>query len=217
MSLNPAPDGDDGVMTRRDGQADPVVGAVGLVLLAGLFVATGVVAHFSSPSTNTAPSVLPSVERSGPGRYTIWFVHPAWGLVKLVTELTSDPGPASLTVTDASDVLRFFFWHEHLYAFGPAGTHPQADPQDQVRSPVDALGHIFLGFDPGRYNGVIVLVPTRDGFDDLGTLPPPDDYQTRFYCASVVDVDHDGVYEVVEPPFCGSGTYRWRGTDYVPD
>jgi hypothetical protein len=60
-------------------------------------------------------------------------------------------------------------------------------------------------------------VPTKTGFEDLQTLPPPDDYQTRFYCASAVDLDHDGVYEVVEPDFCGAGTYRKHGTDYVKD
>jgi len=161
------------------------------------------------------------MKRTGPREYTLWFVHPTWGLVKLVTDRNSEdgltPGPASLTVTDAAGVVRFSWRHEDLYWFGPAGTSPYADPKDQVQSPVDTLGHIFLTFDPGRYNGVIVLVPTTTGFEDLQTLPPPDDYQTRFYCAGVVDLGHDGVYEVVEPDFCGATTYRWRGTDYVKD
>lgn len=197
-----------------------MAGVASVALLVGLFVATGLLVHDSSSSSGTRRSKLPSLEQSGPDQYTIRFVHPAWGLVELVTKWNSEEGTggrASLTVTDASGVVRFSWRHEDLYWFGPAGSSRFADPMDDVRSPIDALGHIFLGFDPGRYNGVIVLVPTKTGFEDLQTLPPPDDYQTRFYCASVVDVDHDGVYEVVAPDFCEDSTYRWRGTDYLKD
>jgi hypothetical protein len=107
----------------------------------------------------------------------------------------------------------------------PAGTRPAGSSNDRVRSPVDALGHVFLSYNPGRYNGVVVLVPTETGFDELGTLPPSDDYAGRFYCAGAADLDRDGGYEIVKPTFCGctavcppdarGDTYRWRGTDYV--
>jgi hypothetical protein len=180
--------------------------------------------HLRSSSTGTPPPPGASMQHSGPGEYTIRFEHPAWGPVKLVTHQNSeysddgtDPGPAWLTVTDASGVVRFSWRHDFLYEFGPAGTSPYDDPKDRVESPVDSLGHVFLGFNPGRYNGTIVLVPTQRGFDDLRTLPPPDDYDTRFYCTSVLDLDHDGVYEVVSPQYCEGQTYRWRGTDYVAD
>ena len=212
-------------------QGNRTAGVVAVLLLLGLFVATGVLAHLSPSPIRTPPSVLPSMERSGPGEYTIWFVHPAWGLVRLVTDQNSedglDPGPASLTVKDASGTVRFSWEHEFLYSFGPAGTTPLSSPRDQVGSPVDRLGHIFLSFNPGRSNGVIVLVPTATGFQDLATLPPHDDYQTRFYCANAADPDHDHVYEVIKPKSCGCTavcdpdarkyTYRWRGSDYVED
>jgi hypothetical protein len=137
-----------------------------------------------------------------------------------------DPGPASLTATDASGAVRFSWWNEHMYSFATAGSRPPTFGESEVPSPVDGLGHVFLDYNPGRYNGVIVLVPTDNGFDDLGTLPPaPDDYAGRFYCSAASDLDADGVYEVVEPKFCEctavcppdatAHTYRWRTTDYV--
>jgi hypothetical protein len=186
-------------------------GVTSVVLLLTLFAATGALTHASSSSRETPPlSSLPAVKHTGPGQSTIWFVHPAWGLVRLVTQRNSDdgrdPGPASLTVTDASGAVRY----------------GEAD----VRAPVDTRGNVFLDYDPGRYNGVIVLVPTETGLDDLGTLPPPpDDYAGRFYCAATTDLDADGAYEIVEPKFCECApeclpdasrhAYRWDGADYV--
>jgi len=148
----------------------------------------------------------------------------------LVTRLHSEdgndgPGPASLTVTDASGAVRLSWSNEHMYWFAPAGTLPIEYGEKDVRAPFDARGNIFVDYNPGRYNGVIVIVPTATGFDDLGTLPPPDDYAGRFYCATTTDLDADGVYEVVEPKFCecapdclpdsSAHAYRWNGRDYV--
>ncbi len=194
-------------------------GLVAAILIGVLTVMVGVLRATDSKPALPNPQGAVAMQ-SGPGEYTISFVHPAWGPVKLLTHQNTDdeyPGPASLTVTDASGATRFSWEHNFLYSFGPAGTSRSASPQDRVGSPVDRLGHIFLRFDPGRYNGVIVLVPTEAGFEDLQTLPPYDDYQTRFYCAGAADLNHDDVYEVVEPEFCGGNTYRWRGTDYVED
>lgn len=213
------------------GQGRRAGGAVSVALLVGLFAATGIIMRSGGSSTSEAPSsTLPAVERTGPGESTIWFVHPAWGLLTAVTHRNSDdgrdPGPASLTVRDSSGVVRFSWENEHMYWFGPAGSRPSRSGEDDVRSPVDALGHVFLDYDPGRYNGVVVLVPTEAGFDELATLPPtPDDYAGRFYCAGSTDLDGDGVYEIVKPKFCEctavcepdakAHTYRWRGTDYI--
>ena len=216
-------------MTSRQGGR--AAGVTSVMLLLTLFAATGALTHASSSSRETPPlSSLPAVKHTGPGQSTIWFVHPAWGLVRLVTQRNSDdgrdPGPASLTVTDASGAVRFSWWNEHMYWFAPAGTVPTEYGEADVRAPVDVRGNVFLDYDPGRYNGVIVLVPTETGLDDLGTLPPPpDDYAGRFYCAATTDLDADGVYEIVEPKFCECApeclpdasrhAYRWDGADYV--
>src|SRR5581483_6003468 len=122
--------------------------------------------------------------------------------------------------------VRFSWWNEHMYWFAPAGTRPTDYGEVDVRGPVDARGNIFVDYNPGRYNGVVVIVPTGTGLDDLGSLPPPpDDYAGRFYCATTTDRDGDGVFEVVEPKFCecapdcepdaSAHTYRWEGSDYI--
>ena len=32
----------------------------------------------------------------------------------------------------------------------------------------DATGNMFVTYDPGRYDGVLVLIPNADGFEDIG-------------------------------------------------
>src|SRR5438128_9374331 len=46
-------------------QGNRTAGVVAVLLLLGLFVATGVLAHLSPSPIRTPPSVLPSMERSG--------------------------------------------------------------------------------------------------------------------------------------------------------
>lgn len=88
---------------------------------------------------------------------------------------------------------------------------------------IDDTGHLFVNFNPGRYNGVIVLAPIEDGFEDFGTLPDYGDYNTRFYYAEAVDPDEDGTLEVEVSendciPSCADGSitstlYTWDGED----
>jgi hypothetical protein len=106
-------------------------------------------------------------------------------------------------------------------------SHREATPTpgaDHTTS--DYLRHIFLNYDPGRYNGVIVLNPIVDGFGDFETLPAPGDFQQRFYSARLTDDDGDGTYEILSEintcdPGCADANYtrqsfRWDRTDYVP-
>ncbi|NUO56068.1 MAG: hypothetical protein HOV78_05355, partial [Hamadaea sp.] len=89
----------------------------------------------------------------------------------------------------------------------------------------DNTGHIFLDYDPGRLNGVIILGPSPAGFDTYETLPAPGEYAQRFYSATVVDTDHDGRFEIDSAlndcePDCAGGTihhtsYHWSGSDYI--
>nr|BFE56522.1 hypothetical protein GCM10020063_010480 [Dactylosporangium thailandense] len=142
------------------------------------------------------------------------FDHPAWGRTKLVTTKARGSGDveADIAAVDAKGAVRWSHFG------GPWEKLAFADP------PRDKTGHIFLNFNPGRYNGVIVLAPVTDGFADFATLPDPGDYRSRFYSADLVDVDHDGTYEVDSAlndcePSCGQGTvhhtvYRWDGETY---
>lgn len=173
------------------------------------------------PSAPSAPAA-----ETGPGEFTVEFTHPAWGPVRLLTTDADNngPGPASLSVIDANGVERYRYENEAMYTFRPVGTTEDLPDQLDFR-PIDVQGHIFIDFNPGRYNGVVALRPTADGFDDFDTLPDPDDYDGRFYSAEVSDQEGDGTYEIALSindctPSCADGTtttttYRWNGSDYV--
>jgi hypothetical protein len=147
------------------------------------------------------------------------FDHPVWGPSALVLWRVAHPFEAGVSVCqlvafDASGAER---WRGEFEACG-SDLRP-ASPT------ADAAGHLFVLFNPGRYDGTIVLAPTADGFADFATLPVGDDYNTRFYSSRVADVDGDGRLEVLVEtndcvPDCAGGstttvTYRWNGTDYV--
>lgn len=187
------------------------------------------------PSPRRAPSTPPAMSRTGPTEFTIEFTHPGWGRVRMIVQGQRDGcavnGPVNFRIIDAAGRERYRYDNELMLEFAPAGadTSPAgADTycvSDDVAFPVDAAGTIFLDYNPGRYNGVIALRPTVEGFEDFGTLPASDDYQGRFYSASPVDRDGDGVFEVEQRendciPDCAGGTVtttRWQlhGDDFV--
>ena len=161
------------------------------------------------------------------------FTHPDWGPCVLFTTVSepqpetapetapetgagtvTDAGPtADITVLDGDGTVRWQyragFWLELKLAL-PAR---------------DATGNIFLTYNPGRYNGVIVLHPTAGGFEDFDTLPAPGGYLARFYGADLVGPDADGRYAVDHyvndcTPSCAEGTVRhffhsWNGVTYL--
>ncbi|MEV6967139.1 hypothetical protein AB0M47_18725 [Hamadaea sp. NPDC051192] len=145
----------------------------------------------------------------------VWFDHPAWGHSLLFTTLPKEVGvgEAYITVIDGAGKVR---WQHR------AGYWYRLAPNSPAR---DNTGHIFLNYDPGRLNGVIILNPSPAGFDTYQTLPAPGDYAQRFYSASVVDTNHDGRFEIDSAlndcePDCAGGTihhtsYQWNGSDYI--
>lgn len=92
---------------------------------------------------------------------------------------------------------------------------------------IDATGNAFITFNPGRYNGVLVLVPTDYGFADIG-WEYDTHYQGRlaYYYAELVGPNADGRYSIKQSsndctPSCAGGTttdeiLTWNGSDYVP-
>ena len=52
-------------------------------------------------------------------------------------------------------------------------------------------------YNPGRYDGIVVLDPTKYGFEDFGSLPTSGESTGRFYGAHLTDVDGDRIYEIV--------------------
>ncbi|MCL2466485.1 MAG: hypothetical protein FWF02_11450 [Micrococcales bacterium] len=90
----------------------------------------------------------------------------------------------------------------------------------------DSSGNVFVMYNPGRYDGVIVLRPTPTSIDVLvGTASGEGDPVTSldFYSAYLSMVS--GMYEVTVrkndcDPDCADGTpssttYTWNGTTYV--
>jgi hypothetical protein len=94
----------------------------------------------------------------------------------------------------------------------------------------DATGNTFVTYNPGRYDGVLVLIPNADGFDDIGW----DDRSSRqhyygkraYYYAELVGPSANGQYTIRQSrndctPSCSGGTVttqdlHWNGSDYVP-
>ncbi|MEU0228716.1 hypothetical protein ABZ177_30835 [Streptomyces sp. NPDC006284] len=93
----------------------------------------------------------------------------------------------------------------------------------------DSTRNVFVTYNPGRYDGVLVLVPTADGFADIGWSSAGDHYsggRFAFYHARPVGPGEDGQYAIVHSikgcdPSCAEGatskvTLRWDGRDYLP-
>ena len=87
----------------------------------------------------------------------------------------------------------------------------------------DDTGNVFIRYNPGRYDGVVVLRIRSGVVESFGSLPEavPLAYAGRFYNANVVDVDNDGLLDIaVHEGFCesscaGDVVFRWNGSDYV--
>lgn len=95
----------------------------------------------------------------------------------------------------------------------------------------DSTGNTFVTYNPGRYDGVLVLIPTSGGFEDIGweqeSTESNPSYWGRFaiYYAELVGPGVDGQYVIRQSsndcdPSCAAGTtthedLRWNGTDYV--
>lgn len=145
------------------------------------------------------------------------FTHSTWGQSTLYTTLHTGggPGEAHIVVLNAN---RQVVWKYDSDQFTELAV---------AMPPVDDTGHIFVNFDPGRLNGVIVLSSADDGFDTYSSLPASGEYRTRFYGARIVDIDGDRVNEIeVETndcnPSCAGGTattrlFKWDGRDYVAE
>jgi hypothetical protein len=93
----------------------------------------------------------------------------------------------------------------------------------------DATGNTFVTYNPGRYDGVLVLVPNADGFEDIGWSDTTEHYsggRFAYYHARLAGPGEDGRYTIVRSensctPSCAQGvttqaTLRWNGHDYLP-
>ncbi|WP_447925136.1 hypothetical protein [Georgenia muralis] len=143
--------------------------------------------------------------------------HPTWGevTVSLTEDTDTEDGLTryGVQVRDAGKIL----WERFEYSIGDYGWSLN-DPA------TDATGNVFIVYNPGRLDGIIVLRPVSGGMDHLGTADAQDDYLKQFYGAAAVDTDGDGDLEVRVfdndcDPDCAGGTvsetvYHWDGSGY---
>lgn len=157
----------------------------------------------------------------------IMFKHPAWGFVTLVTTIHNDRYgyliDAQIVVVDRNDQIRYRsrtfagIARDTAYgitsqSFGPVQSFP-----DTSRSRDD--GNLFIAYNPGRYNGIITLRPTTNGFSDFGSIPPPGEYSGTNYNAVVVNTKKTAVvilmYVCYEPACTVPQIMQWTGSNYV--
>jgi hypothetical protein len=91
----------------------------------------------------------------------------------------------------------------------------------------DSTGNAFITYDPGRWEGVLVLVPTADGFEDIGWEDKNAPYYGKraYYYAKLNGPGPDGQYTITQfnnncEPSCAGGSItsqvlHWDGHDYV--
>ncbi|KQR97567.1 hypothetical protein ASG12_16845 [Williamsia sp. Leaf354] len=164
----------------------------------------------AEPPTNGAPALCANTKVTG----TVDVVHPSWGPTRVFTVLGKGigPQPACILAVDGTGTIRWSF----------------ADNNGESRwamaaSAPDSNNNMFVTYNPGRYDGIIVLHPTADGFSPIGA-----DYATgplRYYYAELQGPDASGAYAIKESsndcePSCAGGTVtskilRWNGSSYV--
>jgi hypothetical protein len=127
-----------------------------------------------SPSTPPSNAGCPACQVTG----KLEFTHPTWGEVRLET-YTEKSFPTGIDAKSGYRIVSRRDGHllydkainDHLYELSVAS--PSSD------------GFMFVTYNPGRYNGVIVLKPTDYGVEDFGTDSFPRTYNGRFYNAKV--------------------------------
>ncbi|MFT4126231.1 MAG: hypothetical protein QM662_08380 [Gordonia sp. (in: high G+C Gram-positive bacteria)] len=146
--------------------------------------------------------------------------HPGWGPTRLYaltetgrsgTDSRSEAGSACLVAVDGQGATRWAYSENIHYEWN------LATPAS------DVTGHIFVIYNPGRYRGVIVLIPTPAGF-----APFSHDYRTglnRYYSAELIGPDPTIGYSITLSandcsPTCADGTVstrtiHWNGSAYV--
>ena len=140
------------------------------------------------------------------------FQHPTWGSSNLLTTVALDvtTWEAHIIVVDSSNKIQWRYDTSEWTELSPANDTP------------DKSGNIFITYNPGRYDGIVVLQPSAGGFNHFETLPE-NTYFGRFYGATIADVDSDGTFEVVIDqltcdPDCATNTvYSWNGAEYVEE
>jgi serine/threonine-protein kinase len=180
----------------------------------------------SSPTTTAAPVALPNEPPQDSGCQGVVIghndlEHPNLGTVRVFLFLNTSTSSGDsvgcvLPVTRSGRVLPTIpiDGQEKLAFANPA---------------TDATGNMFITYDPGRYPGVLVLIPDADGFEDIGwdAEMSGTHYMGKhaYYYADLVGPNSSDLYTIRQSrndctPSCADGTttsqdLHWNGSDYV--
>lgn len=196
-----------------------------IVSLAAAALSVGVFAAPAFAETTPAPTpAATEFELGDPEFYLAWTVtgqatikHPAWGTASLRTSYDAAQRRAVVLVHEGNTVV----WAQE---FADLSKFALASPAQ------DSTGNIFINYDPGRHNGVIVLRPSvSEGFTVVawpyGMIDPG---ALDFYNATLVGPFADGAYAIEHKsnyctPNCSDGTVStttWipsdGGATYIP-
>lgn len=136
------------------------------------------------------------------------FAHPKWGEVRLEAYAKR---PASEMVAPAEQA-----GYRVVAASGSILFNKRIDDQGSILYDFGVLPHfkdgfMFISYNPGRYEGIIVLRATAEGITDFGSDSFPGNYSGRFYSAKV-EQQSDGTFAIIRTinscmPSCANGTY----------
>lgn len=145
--------------------------------------------------------------------------HPTYGTVRVF--LSTLPGQEDFGCITASAPGGETIFYARVDVVGPE----QLEFADPVTD--DATGNSFVTYNPGRYDGVFVLIPTPTGFvapEDTDAQYFQSDGRVRYYSARVVESDSGGPAAISEEintcvPDCAAANYRhrlltWDGSAY---
>lgn len=186
-------------------------------------VSVGVLALPAYAETIPTPVPTPTQtdEMGDPEGYLAWpstgeatITHPSWGKTTVRTVFDAELRRAAFVVHQGDKVI----WATE---FADLSRFELASPAQ------DASGNVFITYDPGRHNGIIVLRP--DAVEGFITLAYPygmiDEGALNFYDAKLVGPGADGLYKIDTfvndcSPSCAEGTvitltYIWMGGTYV--
>ncbi|QRY61014.1 VWA domain-containing protein [Gordonia sp. PDNC005] len=141
--------------------------------------------------------------------------HPQLGTVRVFLVAPGDSAGSGcvISVTETGAVLptiKVGVYNNSLSFYSPAS---------------DTTGNTFVKYNPGRYDGVLILVPTPTGFADPGIDESGYTGKFLFYYAEAKGPGPDGRYVIEQSsnnctPDCAGGTItkktlRWNGRDYT--
>ena len=149
--------------------------------------------------------------------------HPAWGAITIV--VCGKLGGTFETGINYAGVLAVDNTGTVKWLKASRDNHVMCELADPA---TDASGNIFVLYNPGRNNGVMILRPTADSIEVLADSYSAYMEQTTplyFYAAGLIGPGSDGLYQIAQSSNncgldCAPGiypytTYVWNGTTYV--